>query len=66
MFELVEEAFDQVALFKQPPIGLPLNDPMLAAGNDGIRLLVGHQGNNLIRVVAAVGQDILALDVKRL
>jgi hypothetical protein len=66
VFELVKEAFDQVAFFKQPPVGLPLNGPMLSARNDSIRLLVVQQGKNLIRVVALIGQEVLALDIKRI
>jgi len=66
VLELVEEAFDQVALLKQPPIGLPLNGAMPATGNDGIGLLVVQQGQNLICVVAAVSQDVLTLKVKRM
>ncbi len=41
--------------FKQPPIGFPLNSPMLAAGYDGIRPLVVQQGKNLIRIVSTIG-----------
>ena len=39
---------------------------MFATGNDGVRLLLVQQYEYFISVIAAIGQDVLALDVKGL
>ena len=55
-----------MTFFEQPPVSRALNRTMFTAGNDGVCLFFFQKGNDFVRVIAAIGHDVLSFDVKRL
>lgn len=64
IFKFVEQAFYQVPLLEEPPIGVTLNGSVLAAGNDGIPLLLLHLCDDFIGIIATVRNDVFTLDIQ--
>ncbi|BFH11173.1 hypothetical protein J6TS7_66390 [Paenibacillus dendritiformis] len=63
MFEFVEQAFDQMTLFIQPPVGCTLDRAILLTGNDGMGQFLFQKRNDFIGIVSAIRQNMFTLYV---
>ena len=63
MFQLIEETFYEMAFLVEPPIARSLNFAVFATRNDGDRLLPLNQFQNVVHVVASIGNHGLPCEI---